>query len=310
MIDNNKISVIIRTMGNRNDMLGRALFSLYCNYYPDKEVVIVYQGGDTKTLEQIKSWQNIYDGMEYKFIQNTPPANEPDKDLRSDNINKGITAATGRYICFLDDDDTLAPTHFNGLIQAIDDNNTAWACGNVMMDIELDNYIYKKSTHFSYNKFSYVQLLIENFITIHSYVIDRNRINKDFELKFNTELELYEDYEFALRLAYNHTPYHLDKVVAFYKVRTDNTNSFEFDKAGDTAKNTKRDRAGQKLEQLKQQLFDGNILTKEMRQIITKKEVREVLNTKKLFRFKTRVGSKRRFKIELYKLLKPKKQVI
>ena len=68
-----------------------------------------------------------FNSTNFKIIHNSITS----VDLRSHNLNLGLKKATGRFICFLDDDDQIYPNHLNDLVSAIQNNKTAWAIGNI-----------------------------------------------------------------------------------------------------------------------------------------------------------------------------------
>ena len=120
MSENEKISVIVRTIKGRKDFLDQCLFSLYCSDYKNElEVIIVCQTSDLEYFKSIQDLRSLYerDNLSFKYI-----INAVDFDDRSNNLNLGVKASTGRYICFLDDDDIYYPNHisllFNELINS------------------------------------------------------------------------------------------------------------------------------------------------------------------------------------------------
>lgn len=98
------VSVIIPTF-QRPNYLERALTSVLKQTYPNLEIIIVDDNneGDTyrkKTEELLKKYSG-YKNIKYLKHKNNLGVAEA--------RNTGIKAATGKYICFLDDDDEYLP---------------------------------------------------------------------------------------------------------------------------------------------------------------------------------------------------------
>ena len=93
----------------------------------------------------------------------------------------------------------------------------------------LDDDLYVKHKRpFTAMKKDVLDLFIENFIPIHSYVLDRNRID-DADLRIREDLTKLEDYEFLLRLCAHHG---IDlelaqEPVGEYRIRNDGSNTVE-----------------------------------------------------------------------------------
>jgi glycosyltransferase involved in cell wall biosynthesis len=91
-------SVIIPTH-NRAAIVGRALRSVAAQTFTDYEVIVVDDGSTDSTPEYLQTLR----GPRYRSIRN-------DRSLGvSGARNRGIGAATGQWIAFLDDDDELRP---------------------------------------------------------------------------------------------------------------------------------------------------------------------------------------------------------
>lgn len=218
-MDKQTVSVIIRTIGGRLDFLERAIFSIYCNSYKYKQAVIVYQGKDLEYIKKLNGFKELYPGLSFKVIQN--PSNE---DERAKNLNLGVANADGRFICFLDDDDVIYPSHLSELIERIRDTGKAWAYSQMCIDIEEKDYVINKEYKFTHDEFSYLKLFKDNYIPINSWMIDRNKI-EDKILMFDERLKKHEDYGFLLRFAFYYEPAVSFDVTSIYKIRTDGSNT-------------------------------------------------------------------------------------
>ena len=230
LFDNSTLSVIVRFhQRDRLNFLEEALFSLALQNWSDVEPIIVLQNG-TDDLEQ--TVLNILDHQpwrvspKHKIVTVQIPEG---RDGRSVLLNRGIEQATGRYLSFLDDDDCVYQHGYTTLIRQLIESDRALAvggCRRAQMGYENEHwFIYKKDKFFDWGR-TRIDLFTENFVPIHSYVIDRARIG-DFDLQFDESFTLLEDYEFLLRLCAAHEPdfTRLETPVCEYRIRLDGSNS-------------------------------------------------------------------------------------
>ncbi|WP_146141181.1 glycosyltransferase family 2 protein [Stenomitos frigidus] len=229
-MQNVKASIVIRTVPNRIDFLDQALFSVLCNTYAQCEAVVVVQSKSDDYFAQVTELCKTYilRGLPIKTVRNCTNSDE-----RAKNLNLGIAAAAGRYIGFLDDDDILYPTHIASLVKTLEANySSAWAYADTvgtLCEIDALGDLYIQSHHFFFRKpkFFYPELWFENFIPLHSYIIDRYRV-KDDVVHFDESFTLLEDYAFLLKLAIAHEPKYYPEVTCEYRFRLDGSNSSNF----------------------------------------------------------------------------------
>lgn len=230
LFDNSTLSVVVRFhRSERLNFLEEALFSLALQNWSDLEPIIVLQNGtdDLKqTIMEMLEHQPWRVSPKYKIV--TVPIPEG-VDGRSILLNRGIEAATGRYLSFLDDDDCVYHDGYTTLIRQLIGGERAIAvggCRRAQIGYESEHWFtHKKDNFFAWGR-SLTDLFTENFVPIHSYVIDRARIGNS-ELKFDESFTLLEDYDFVLRLFAAHEPDFtlLDKPVCEYRIRLDGSNS-------------------------------------------------------------------------------------
>lgn len=103
-----KISVITRTCAGRERFLREAMQSVQAQAWGNIEHIIVQDGG----ASQQKICDEFTESGNVRFIA-------CDKIGRSAAGNVGLTAATGEYCLFLDDDDRIFPNHLAVLMAAI-----------------------------------------------------------------------------------------------------------------------------------------------------------------------------------------------
>lgn len=219
--NNDLVSIIIRTVGGDRFAIEKAIFSVYCNSYDNKEIVIIYQGIDTDFLEFLNNLAKIYDGIKFNIINN-PTANE---DQRSKNLNIGIKSAKGRYIGFLDDDDQISQEHIETLVNAINAQGVIWAYSDCCVNIVDGEYLERKQYTFVHELFSCNNLMVGNYIPLHSFLIDVKKISDRNILIIDENLTRLEDYYLLLNLASIYRPFYCKTVTCFYNIRSDGSNS-------------------------------------------------------------------------------------
>jgi len=102
------VTIVIPTH-NRADRLPLALSSLLAQTFQDWECWIVDDGSTDHTREVAQGYEDSR--IQYHYQEN--------RQLNGAR-NTGIRLAKGRYLGFLDDDDALAREHLEGLVSAID----------------------------------------------------------------------------------------------------------------------------------------------------------------------------------------------
>ena len=222
----------------RLPFLEEALFSLAIQHWHDQEVIVVLQNG-TEELRRA-----VLEMLEHQPWQGAPsfqvliveiPAGV---DGRSTLLNRGIEYTTGRYLSFLDDDDVIYQHGYTTLINQLIDGNGAVAVGGCRTAKVLNEsghwYVQTKETPFAWGRTRY-DLFRDNFVPIHSYVIDRARIN-DSDLYFDDAFPPLEDYDFLLRLSakYDFDFSQIDIPVCEYRLHGSNSIPFGDDAPPET----------------------------------------------------------------------------
>lgn len=200
---NQTLSTIMR-FHNRERLafLEEALFSLAIQAWRDHEVVVVVQNGTDELVREIagiverQPWPAA---PNYKVLTVEVPAGA---DGRSTLLTRGIAQAAGRYLAFLDDDDLVYQHGYETLIGQLAGSECAVAVGGCRT-AKVQNapggwYVQTKETPFAWGR-TRLDLIRDNFIPVHSYVIDRARVDSG-DLYFDDAFPPLEDYEFLLRL--------------------------------------------------------------------------------------------------------------
>lgn len=236
MLDNNIISVIMRFHDPaRLALIDEALFSVAVQTWPHTEVVIVIQNGTPDLAARLTKLIELMPWLDAPRFQVITVPIPPGVDGRSTLLNRGVAHASGRYLAFLDDDDYVYQHAYQRLIESLQQSGAALAAGGCRVARtnkgKDHRYTFRKSAPFKWGQ-TREDLFIDNFLPIHSYVIDRARVRAE-DLHFDDQLSLLEDYEFLLRLAVKY-PFDLSQLgspVCEYRYHEEN--SLQHDQQGE-----------------------------------------------------------------------------
>lgn len=230
MVSMDKIETIVRFHDvTKLDELDRCIFSLFGQQYRPLDVIIVTQRFSDADLDvvrlRLEFYANVGDGFGirfYNFDQPTPA------DARSSLINLGMRSCNGRYMAFLDYDDTLYPEAYLTWINKLKETQSAIAFASVrsVQSNILKYYQYVESVLPQFPGDKKEDLLKGNFCPIHSFVIDRTLVPQDL-MYFDYFLTQEEDYEFLLRItAVCPSDFSLiGTLLGDYYIKTDGSNS-------------------------------------------------------------------------------------
>ena len=196
------VSVIIPTY-NHARLLEKALASVFAQTFKEYEVIVVNDGSTDDTAQVVAKF-----GTRVKYIEQ---ANRGVSSAR----NRGIRESRGRYIAFLDPDDTWFPDKLEKqitLLEARTELGFVYASARAVD--EDGNFLGNKPDRVHSNTLE--ELLRRNFIPTLTVVVRREFL--EGVGYFDEELSGPEDYHLWLRLATRHPFYGLPEAVATYLV--------------------------------------------------------------------------------------------
>jgi len=210
------VSVIIRTK-NRPNLLYEALKSLTMQTYKNFEAVVVNDGGEDIS--------KILDEMRRNIIINEVVHTK--SKGRGAALNNGIKAAKGELIAYLDDDDLYYPDHLSTLVSLLinTEYRVAYAdaySGFYKFDDKKKRYELDFRTLLFSSDFDKDTLLFENYIPLNSVMHYKSCL--EHVGGFDTTLEIFEDWDFLIKLSRDYTFYHIPKVTAEYRIREKGSN--------------------------------------------------------------------------------------
>lgn len=203
------VSIIVRTK-DRPGLLRRALMSVAAQTYRPVEVVLVNDGGCDLDIAEIK---DILDDVSLNYIR-------LEKNMgRAHAGNVGIENAKGRYVGFLDDDDELFPEHVSVLESFLSKGSYKVAYTDSLMsyreyDADFRDFrLIKEELVFSQD-FDADMLLFENYIPLMCLLFETGVLS--ISGGFAAELDLYEDWDFLVRIAREASFCHIPRITAYY----------------------------------------------------------------------------------------------
>ncbi len=176
------VSVVIRTK-DRPALLTEAIASVRANGYPC-EIVVVNDGGVKPELEGV-----------------TLVHHETSRG-RSAAANAGVRAAANRFVAFLDDDDLFYPEHLVTLANAARSAHVAWysdAVSAFLRPGENGSYETHARLRLYAQDYDRELLLLDNYIPLPTLLLERETF---LDLGgFDSEFDLFEDWDFLIRLS-------------------------------------------------------------------------------------------------------------
>ena len=197
-MNNPLISIIIplHNLGSKGDYcLKMCLDSILAQTFQNYEVLLMENGSTDDTTNVAQEYCNKDNRFKLHILDILGVSNAR---------NKGLDLAKGSYISFIDGDDRITELYYSSAMDILDNNNDiAFIQFNLFHYYLNNNKI--KPIH-KYNDTKIIKANDEYFFSLGSNVaqkVIRKSIIDNLNLRFDTELDAYEDFLFASELYLN-----------------------------------------------------------------------------------------------------------
>lgn len=211
------LSIVVRTQGKRLKLLYDNLLSLSKQKNNDFEIVLVEHDVDQTKEDNINQVVKQFDEEFRKKIE----CIKVFKGKRAKPLNYGFLCANGKYIVCLDDDDIAynnftdeiiknAKKHYGQIIHCYSDFQV-WKINNdgeCFAETNI-NKIYCRN-------FNFYSQMKNNFCPINSVAYPAFYF-KELGIVFDEKLEVFEDYEYLMRVASISGVYNVEKSTSLYR---------------------------------------------------------------------------------------------
>jgi LmbE family N-acetylglucosaminyl deacetylase/glycosyltransferase involved in cell wall biosynthesis len=221
--DQEKVAVLIRSMGRPT--LARAVASVALQTYPNVEIwVLNAKGpGHADPGDRAGSFPLHYIDQERSIP-------------RSEAANVLLDAAEGDFAIFLDDDDWYAPDHVARLVNVLRTRPDAVASFSGVEFGEMDGEQWRPEHRFD-APYDSDRLLFENYLPMHAVLFRLELARGAGGCRFDSALQMFEDWDFWLQLAERGDLLRAEGVSAYYlRNRADGSRVFDEQPAQDASR--------------------------------------------------------------------------
>lgn len=210
--DSPLVSILIRTC-HRQDALREALCSVQNQTYPNIETVVV-EDGEPQSEKMI--CQDFSD-MNVRYLASGK------HEGRSFAANRALEVARGKYLNFLDDDDLLFADHVETLVGILEESGAAVAY-TTAFEVPTDTSRgFRNKKEFSRTvvfrqPFNRAKLFYQNYLPIQTVLFRKDTVGS---IRFDTQMNALEDWDFWIRLALTNQFQFVDKTTSLYRVPHD-----------------------------------------------------------------------------------------
>lgn len=194
------VSVLVRSMGRPS--LSLALASIAQQTYRPLEVVVINASG----LPHAALPDSLASGIECRLVDTEGPL------PRAAAANRALQAAVGRWLMFVDDDDSIDPDHVERLRAALAQHpGTRVAHAGVRL-VDADG----QPCGLLDEPVDRLRLWLANRLAIHAVLFSRELV--DAGLRFDECFTVYEDWDFWFRIATHERFVHVPGASATYRL--------------------------------------------------------------------------------------------
>lgn len=200
------VSAIITTH-NRKGLLRRAIESVLSQSYTNIECIVVDDSSNDGTALVCEEYP-----IQYIYI--------PPSESRGGNYarNKGIKAAKGEYVAFLDDDDYWLPSKIEKQVELIEEKDCELVyCGTRLEIIESNEVLYQDVLPLKSRSGDMRKKILFTICTTTTNILVSRKALFDIGL-FDEKLGFWQEYELTIRLAQRAPFYFVNEPLSVYRV--------------------------------------------------------------------------------------------
>lgn len=207
------VSAIITTH-NRLDLLPRAIDSVINQTYKNLECIVVDDASSDGTLEYCQSRSDIV------YIRISPEDSKGGNHAR----NTGIKAAKGRYVAFLDDDDSWMTDKIRLQMELVNRKQAKFVyCGRRIESVKSGNVTFKNDYPLQEFCGDMSGKILESICCVTSTILVDKRILQQVGC-FDESLRFWQEYELTIRLAQVIPFYFVNDILIVYRVNPHDKN--------------------------------------------------------------------------------------
>jgi len=205
------VSIVVPTF-NRLNMLSKTIESVLNQTYKNLEIIVINDYGEDAQIVV-----DTLNDCRIKYFNH-----EKNKGLGAAR-NTGIKNSSGKYICYLDDDDWYFPEHVRLLVEKMEANDIHVIYSNAiqnMQTIQPNGFYTTIGRHMAYDvDFSKDLLLIQNITPVLCVMHRKDCLEKAG--LFDEDFKAYEDWDLWIRISRDHDFHHMRVATCEYTWRQD-----------------------------------------------------------------------------------------
>lgn len=197
----------IITTHNRKKLLKRAIDSVLHQTYNNIECIVVDDHSDDGTNDLCLQYP-----VQYIYI--------PFIESKGGNYarNKGIKAAKGKYIAFLDDDDYWLPTKIEKQVALLESKGCELVyCGKTLEYVLMGRNVYKQEATSLSGSGDMSKKILYNICTTTTNILAKRSALFEVGL-FDENLKFWQEYELMIRLAQRKPFYFVNEPLSVYRI--------------------------------------------------------------------------------------------
>ena len=194
---------VITSVYNCQDYVGEMLDSILNQTFYDWECLVIDDASTDNTWDIIR---------QYKDDRIIAIQNEQNVGL-TQNLNKGIARAKGKYIIRIDGDDIAYPTRFEKQVRFMEDNPQVVVSGGYLQNFGKRYNVLKAVLSDDVLR---VNMLFNSVIYHPSYII-RKAVMDQYHIRYNEELRYAQDYNLLYQLMQHGRLANIPEIIVKYR---------------------------------------------------------------------------------------------